>query len=180
MSAPTSESHHEPRLRTSNIRIRVGHPRGRAHRPPRRRVGLRRRRCRQDRRSLRPSDRQRDVARAVTSRDRGQATVELALVLPLVLVVLLGCLQVVEVLVEQVRLVHVVRDGARAAAVSAEPEVAARAVTGAQRIRLDVTSTDTTVEVTGWADVRTDVPLIGRLIPDITLRERLTMTLELP
>lgn len=116
----------------------------------------------------------------MTSRDRAQATVELALVLPLVLVVLLGCLQVVEVLVEQVRLVHVVRDGARAAAVSDDPASAARAVTGAQRVRLEVTTTDGTVDVTGWADVRTDVPLIGRLIPDVTLRERLRMTVESP
>lgn len=116
----------------------------------------------------------------MTSRDRAQATVELALVLPLVLVVLLGCLQVVEVLVEQVRLVHVVRDGARAASVSDDPVAAAQAVTGAHRIRLDVTRTERVVNVTGWADVRTDVPLIGRLIPDITLRETLTMTVESP
>ncbi len=55
--------------------------------------------------------------------DRGQATVEFALVLPLLVVCIAGLVWVGQVVTLQVRLEHAAREGARAAAV--EPEFAA-------------------------------------------------------
>ena len=52
--------------------------------------------------------------------DRGQATVEFALVLPLLVLVLAGVIWVGNIMTVQVRLEHAAREGARAAAV--EPE----------------------------------------------------------
>ena len=110
--------------------------------------------------------------------DRGQATVEFALVLPIVLLVVLGCLQVTQVLVEQVRLVHVVRDAARAASISSEPSVAVRSVRGADHVEFDVLETSGLLTITGRLRIPTEVPLIGDLLPDITLRERLVIHAE--
>ena len=61
-----------------------------------------------------------------TRRDAGQAAVELALALPVVVVLLLGMLQVALVGRDQLAIELAAREAARAAAVSADPAGAAR------------------------------------------------------
>lgn len=61
--------------------------------------------------------------------DRGQATVEFALILPLLVVCIAGILWVGQVVTVQLRLEHAAREGARAAAVS--PDSAATAADAA-------------------------------------------------
>ena len=84
--------------------------------------------------------------------DAGQAAVELALVLPVVVVLLLGMLQVALVGRDQLALELAAREGARAAAVSADPAAAARAaadrVTSLHPLSVDVSVAATTVTVT--------------------------------
>lgn len=113
-------------------------------------------------------------------RDRGQATVEFALVLPIVAVTLVLVVQLVVVLTDRIRLAHAIRDATRAAAVSDEPERAAR---GAMRrhfpdVIVDVAFDGDLVTVTAWVDSVTDLPVVGSLLPDVTLRDRLTMMHE--
>ncbi len=119
-----------------------------------------------------------------SSREEGQASVELALVLPLVVVLLLGLLQVALVGRDQLALELAAREAARAAAVSADPAGAARAA-AARVIRLEPLTVDIAVRgdavtVTVSHRSRTDVPLAGRLIDDVELRARATMALEPP
>jgi Flp pilus assembly protein TadG len=110
--------------------------------------------------------------------------VELALVLPVVVVLLLGMLQVALVGRDQLALELAAREGARAAAVAADPAGAARAaadrVTSLQPLDVDVTVGSTTVTVTVGHHSGTDVALIGRLIGDVDLRATATMALEPP
>lgn len=119
---------------------------------------------------------------------RGQATVELVLVLPVVVLALLLIIQVGLVARSQVLLVAAAREGARAGAAGgpdAAPD-AVRAATGLDRSRLDVeTSTQSgpgtigqllRVEVTYRAP--TEVPIIGSLLGDPTLSAQVTMRLE--
>lgn len=110
--------------------------------------------------------------------DRGQATVELALALPVVVLALLLVLQVAAVAVAQVRVEHAAREAGRAAAVGADPGVPAG---------LDPSRTDVRVAVEGaWvtAEVRyraaTDLPLVGRLTPDVVLDAAATFRVEVP
>lgn len=117
--------------------------------------------------------------------DGGQAAVELALVLPLVLVVSLAALQVALVARDQVLVVHVAREGARRAAVSADDpavERAAEAATsldgGRLRVRLDRRRTPGQVEVTAVYAAPTDVPLIGSLVGDVGLEATVRMRSE--
>ncbi len=95
--------------------------------------------------------------------DRGQATVEFALVLPLLVICLAGLVWVANIMVTQVRLEHAAREGARAAAV--EPDRAASVAQAAVNVSLATASTSTrldgdyvvvevTLEVPG-------VPLVG-------------------
>ena len=105
---------------------------------------------------------------------RGQATVELALALPFVAVALLLVVQVLLVALAQLRVDHAAREGARAAAVSSVPGAAARvAVSGVLGARHTEARTDhpepehVRVEVTHR--FVTDVPLVGRFVPDLTL-----------
>lgn len=121
--------------------------------------------------------------------DRGQATVELALVLPLVALLLLLVLQAGLVIRDQLLVAHAAREAARGAAV-AEGDRGAAAASAARRAggldpgRLTVRSstgdggTSVVVQVTYRS--ATHVPLVGLLVPDVELRGDATMRIEAP
>lgn len=118
-------------------------------------------------------------------RERGQASVELALCLPVVALMLLLVVQVGVVVADQVAVVQAAREGARRAVVDADPDAAGRA---ALRGRLAAGRTTVTVErVTGAPElVRvvvhhravTEVPIVGRLLPDVDLEATAAMAVE--
>ena len=118
----------------------------------------------------------------------GQATVELALLLPVVAVLLLVVLQVGLVARDVVLVTHASREAARAAAVDDDPAAPARAAAASSGLdpdRLHVTThgrgaagSRVTVEVT--YRVPTDVPIIGALVHDRTVTSHATMRVETP
>jgi Flp pilus assembly protein TadG len=113
----------------------------------------------------------------------GQAAVELALAMPLVAVVLLTLVQVVVVGRDQVAVVHAAREGARAAAVAADPggagREAARQASGLSSERVTVhVDAGSVVRVTVAHRTSTDVPLVGRLVGDVTVRATAVMRRE--
>lgn len=114
----------------------------------------------------------------------GQATVELALCLPLVCVLLLGVVQVAVVVRDQLAVQLAAREGARAAAASADPYGAARrAADAAVRLRPLTTAVvvgPTSVTVTVGYVEHTDAAFIGALLPDVHLTASVTMQLEPP
>jgi hypothetical protein len=115
--------------------------------------------------------------------DDGQAAVELALALPVVAVVLLATVQVVIVGRDQVAVIHAAREGARAAAVAADPVSAAHRAAieasglAAGRLTVGVASGDV-VRVTVEHRTSTEVPLVGRLVGDVTVRASAVMRHE--
>jgi Flp pilus assembly protein TadG len=118
------------------------------------------------------------------ARDAGQATVELALSLPLLFMFLLGIVQLVVIVRDQLAVQLAAREAARAAAVAISSDAAAQAAADravslrpllvATRVAID------TVIVTVSHVTHTDVPLIGALLPDITVNATATMALEPP
>lgn len=119
-------------------------------------------------------------------KERGQATVELALVLPLVVIFALIVVQAALVANAQLLASHAAREGARAAAVDPDPAVARGAAVGAISApgsRLDVSLSGGVVKgerltVTVVYRVPTDVPLVGLLVGDVTVRSSVTMRVE--
>ena len=112
----------------------------------------------------------------------GQATVEFALLLPLVVFAALAVLQVGLLVRDYLAVQHSAREAAREASVDADPGGAVRAahrtLPGARvhvgnRPRV---GEPITVEVTFHAV--TDVPLVGALFPDPTLHARVVMRVE--
>lgn len=120
--------------------------------------------------------------------DRGQASVELALLLPVVLFLVLAVLQVGLLARDVVLVTHASREAVRAAATDPRPqaaEEAAAASSGLDAGRLDVTvgrrgapGDRVRVEVVYRATTR--VPLVGRLVGDRTIRSAATMRVETP
>ena len=116
--------------------------------------------------------------------DRGQATVELALCLPLVCLLLLGVVQIAVVVRDQLAVVLAAREAARAAAASADPQgagadAASRSI-ALRPLRVDVVDAGDTVTASVHHRAETSVPLIGALLPDIDLVGRATMAIEPP
>ncbi|HET6949002.1 MAG TPA: TadE family type IV pilus minor pilin [Acidimicrobiales bacterium] len=118
--------------------------------------------------------------------DGGQATVELALVLPLVALVLLALVQAAVVVRDQILVTHAAREAVRAAAVDGDPGAATTAARAAGPLpadRLDV-------EVSGRGPVGSRVravvryrtpsrlPLVGHLLGDLVLTGAATMRVE--
>lgn len=120
----------------------------------------------------------------MTSRaDRGQATVELALALPLLCLLLLGVVQVAVVARDRLAVQLAAREAARAAAVSGSPSsasAAGRAAVGLAPLRIDVVRTSDRVRATVTYLDPTDVPIIGALLPDVAVTAEATMAVEPP
>lgn len=120
-------------------------------------------------------------------RDRGQATVELALALPLLCLLLLGMVQVALIGRAQLAVQLAAHEAVRAAAVSADPVTAANAAAlhaiSLRPLDVQVTTDDgdgTTVTVTVTYVDRTDVALVGALIQQVRVRATATMAFEPP
>ena len=116
------------------------------------------------------------------SASAGQATVELALVLPVLVLFLLALVQTALVARDAV----LVQDAARAAVREAAVGASSGRVRDAARRTLDGVEVDVhrsggvgePVEVRVHYRDHTDLPLIGPLFPDVTLRARATMRAE--
>lgn len=118
------------------------------------------------------------------SRDRGQATVEFALALPLVAFLVFGIVQLVVVARDQLAVELAAREGARAAAVAADPASAAAAAAAGS-----VTLEDLDIAVSRDGDLvtvvvrhrtATDVPLVGLAVGDVEVSAAVTMRMEPP
>lgn len=118
--------------------------------------------------------------------DGGQASVELALVLPLVIVVLLAVVQVALIVRDQILVVHAAREAAREAAVDPAADAPARAARDSSTLagsRLTVTSSGrgaagSRVRVDVAYRAPTEVPVVGAALGDVTLRASATMRVE--
>ncbi|HSH59545.1 MAG TPA: TadE/TadG family type IV pilus assembly protein [Acidimicrobiales bacterium] len=117
--------------------------------------------------------------------DEGQAAVELALVLPLLALLLLGMVQVGLVVRDQVMLTHAAREAAREAAVDPSPEAVRRAaLAGAPlatgRLKLEVERGPEAGRISVRLAFRapTAVALVGPLLPDVELSARASMRSE--
>lgn len=119
--------------------------------------------------------------------DRGQSTVELALVLPVLILLILVVVQIGVVVRDHVTLHHAVRLAARQAAVQPSPDPVTEAAVGSSTA-LD--GDRTTVELRGGREpgdrltviVRyrsaTEVPLVGALIGDVPLEADAVVRVE--
>ncbi len=124
--------------------------------------------------------------RARAADDQGQSTVELALVLPFVVVALLLVVQVGVVAHDQVLVTHAAREAARAASVSADPDAPRRAAVaggGLDPSRLTVTTEGRAgpgsvvrVHLEYRSPVR--LPLVRIAAADVALRADAAMRVE--
>lgn len=112
--------------------------------------------------------------------ERGQATVELALLLPLLLLLVLAAVQVGLVVRDQVLLVHATREAARSAAVGASGGAPAPSPGGLDPARLELTAASDGRVVRAVGRYRTPVvvPLLSALRREVVLQSALTMWAE--
>lgn len=118
--------------------------------------------------------------------DEGQSTVELALVLPLVVVMLVAGVYCGRLVTAYIMVTHAAREGVRAAAVDGDPraaEVAARAAGGLDEDQLRVeTGTrgepGSKVTVTIRYRFANRLPLLRHLVGGVDLRADATMRVE--
>jgi Flp pilus assembly protein TadG len=120
--------------------------------------------------------------------ERGQTTVELALCLPIVILVLAGVVEVGLIVADQARVWHAAREAARVAAVDDDEREIAYAATRAGLKPLDIEiepdaihrrqGDPVTVSVTYQPEGR--VPMIGRLFERLELSGTASMRIEQP
>jgi hypothetical protein len=117
---------------------------------------------------------------------RGQATVELALVLPVVVFFALAVGQVAVIGVDSVLVHHAAREAARAAAVDPQAGSARAAAVGAAGLNSDQlevslsggTQAGDSLSVTVMYLSSTSVPLVGRFVADVDLASTVTIRVE--
>jgi Flp pilus assembly protein TadG len=111
--------------------------------------------------------------------DRGQATVEFALILPLLVGILVLIVQVTMIAVTRLEVVDETRRAARLASLAEDPQAAASgSLPDGSTSTVTVVYDETSVTVTVSRTVNTDVPIIGRLIPSVDVQSRLVMPRE--
>ena len=119
---------------------------------------------------------------SVRRNSRGQATVEFAFVIPLVVLAALAVIQVALVVRDQMGVVHAAREAARTASVDRDPAAAVRAarrtLPGADVEVGDRPRVGGDISVTVRYHSVTSLPLVGALFPDPDLRATATMRAE--
>lgn len=121
--------------------------------------------------------RRRSPERTASRKDGGQATVEFALVVPLIIAMFGVGLQLTVVSATQVSVIEETRRLARIASLAEDPLVAAlSSSTGESTV--DVLYDDEMVTVTVARRFSGSLPLLGKLIPAFDIRSRLTMARE--
>lgn len=118
--------------------------------------------------------------------ERGQATVEFVLVLPIIVVMILATIQVGVVVHQRVLLAHVAREAARAGAT--EPSLAAATTAGnnatglsPERLRFGLSGgrlPGDRLVVTVDYRAETAVPIVGALVPDFDFTTEVTVRVE--
>lgn len=122
------------------------------------------------------------------SNERGQSTVELALCLPLVVIILAALVQVGLLAIDNVKLWHAAREAARVAAVDSDHAEISRAAerSGLQGLDIEVEPGDlyrrqgepVTVHVSYSPSTR--IPVIGSLFDELVMEADASMRIEQP
>ena len=122
------------------------------------------------------------LGRAPRRGEPGQATVEFALVLPLLVLAMLALVQVALLVRDHLAVVQAAREAVREASVDPDPAraaAAARRIVPAADVRVGARPpADGPVEVEVRYRAVTDVPLVGVLFPDPELHARAVMRAE--
>ncbi|MBW3594167.1 MAG: pilus assembly protein [Actinobacteria bacterium] len=124
----------------------------------------------------------------MTRDERGQSTVELALCLPIVVIVLAVLVQVGVIAIDHVKVWHAAREAARIAAVDPDVEAIERAAGGVGLRDIDVSvepeglyrRQGEPVTVVVSYSPSTSVPIIGSLFDGLTLDAEASMRIEQP
>lgn len=124
----------------------------------------------------------------MNSDERGQSTVELALCLPIVAIILAAVVQIGMVAVDSVKVWHAAREGARVAAVDPGQEAIRRAAESAGLRPLELSVEPEAlyrrqgepVTVTVSYSPSSRVPVIGSLFEGLELDARASMRIEQP
>jgi len=115
-------------------------------------------------------------------REQGQATLELALLLPLLVAIVLFVIQAGLVARDRLALIHAAREAAREAVVDPDPASVRRAAVRATgldptRLAVQVTEGDVVMVIVTYRSP-TDVPIVGRLMGEVRFRERFVSRTE--
>lgn len=113
-------------------------------------------------------------------KNRGQATVEFALMAPLVILCVLLLLATLSVCLDSLRLNDIARNAVRSAITSHDPSDAASAIATLSQVSAVTTTDDSTGLVTVEVSMKKRFPLLGRWLPSLSLHETVTMMREPP
>ncbi len=113
-------------------------------------------------------------------RDNGQATVEFALMAPLIVLCVLLLLATLSVCLDTLRMNDIARSAVRSAITSDNPSEAARAIAVLSHVSTVTTTDELTGLVTVNASSQKRFPLLGRWLPSLSLHAAATMMREPP
>jgi Flp pilus assembly protein TadG len=111
---------------------------------------------------------------------RGQATVEFALMAPLVVLCALLLLATLSVCLDTLRLNDIARSAVRSAITSDNPSDAATAIADLSHVSAVTITDESTGLVTVEITMKKQFPLLGRWLPSLSLHETATMMREPP
>ena len=112
--------------------------------------------------------------------DNGQATVEFALMAPLVVLCALLLLATMSVCLDTLRLNDIARSAVRSAITSDNPSDAAIAIALLSHVSATTTVNGVTGLITVEASMKKRFPLLGRWLPSLSLHATATMMREPP
>jgi Flp pilus assembly protein TadG len=116
--------------------------------------------------------------------DNGQATVELAVVLPFIVLLAAALIQCGLIVADQLAVWNAARSAARAAVISSNSQLSAQQAANDSVALRPLEVTLTTIDDLISAHVvyidQTDLPLIGLLFPAVTLEATVFMLREIP